>query len=76
MLLCRNGVRKARPQQELDLERDAKKNTKSFCRHINHILVSNTGKLVTTDKGKAEVFNSVFALVFTSDCSSHSPNAG
>ena len=36
--------------------------------------MSNTGRLVTTDKEKAEVFNNTFA--FTADCSSHSLWAG
>ena len=40
-------------------------------------LVSNTGRLVTTDKEKAEVLKNFFffASVFTSDCSANSPQA-
>jgi len=34
---------------------------------------SNTGRLATMNKEKAEVFNNIFASVFTTDCSSHTP---
>jgi len=37
--------------------------------------VSNTDRLVTADEDKAEGFNNFFASVFTSDCSTHSPQA-
>lgn len=34
--------------------------------------MSNTGRLVTTDKKKAEVLNIFFALALTGNCSTHS----
>jgi len=34
-------------------------------------LISKTGKLATTDQGKAEVLNNFFALVFTGNLPSH-----
>ena len=64
------------------MARGAKKNKKGFYRYINWkrkvqegipFLVSNTGMLVTTGKEKAEVFTNIFALVFTSACSTHGP---
>ena len=67
--LCRDGVRKAKAQLELNLARDAKKNKKGFYRYLNQkrkvqeavpLLVSDTGKLVTTDKEKAEVLTKFF----------------
>ncbi|KFV69128.1 hypothetical protein N307_09661, partial [Dryobates pubescens] len=71
--LCRNEVRKAKAQLELNLARDVKKNKKGFCRHIdqkrkvkeNVPLMSNSGELVSTDEEKAEILNNFFASVFT-----------
>ena len=64
--LCSVAVRKAKAQLELNLARDAKKNKKGFYRYLNQnrkvqqgvpSLASDTGRLVTTDKEKAEVLN-------------------
>jgi len=77
----RRDARKVKAKLQLDLARGAKKNKEGFYRHSNQkrkaqegvtFLESNTGRLVTTDKEKAEVLK-LFALVFTSDCSTHSP---
>ena len=63
--LCRDGVRKAKVQLQLGLVRDAKQK-KGFHRYLNlkrkvqdgaACLVGDTGKLVTTDKEKAEVLD-------------------
>ncbi|KAK4814463.1 hypothetical protein QYF61_018981, partial [Mycteria americana] len=61
--LCRDGVRKAKEQLELNLARDAKNNKKGFYRHINQErkvkesvppLMNKSGDLVSTDEEKAE----------------------
>ncbi|KAK4828789.1 hypothetical protein QYF61_000846 [Mycteria americana] len=78
--LCRDGVRKAKAQLELNLARDAKNNRKGFYRYVSQkrkvkesvpALMSKTGKLVTTDEEKAEVLNNFFASVFTGNLSAH-----
>ncbi|PKU30689.1 rna-directed dna polymerase from mobile element jockey- hypothetical protein [Limosa lapponica baueri] len=64
--LCRDEVRKAKVRLELNPARDAKNNKKGFYRYVNQKrkvkesmppVLSKTGKLVTTDKEKAEVLN-------------------
>jgi len=69
--LCRDGVKKAKVQLELDLARGAKKCEKGFCRYTEQegpggctLLppVSNIGRLLTMDKEKAEVLNHFFFL--------------
>ena len=80
--LCRDGIRKAKACLEINLARNAKKNKKGFYRYLNQKrkvqegippLVSNKGRLVTTDKEKVEVLNNFFVLAFSDNCSSHSP---
>ncbi|PKU49591.1 rna-directed dna polymerase from mobile element jockey-like [Limosa lapponica baueri] len=72
--LCRDEVREAKAQLELDLARDIKKNKKGFYRYINQKrkvkenvppLLSSNGELVSTEEEKAEVLNNFFASVFT-----------
>ncbi|KFQ78147.1 hypothetical protein N335_09061, partial [Phaethon lepturus] len=77
---CRDGVRRAKAQLELNLARDAKNKKKGFYRYVRQKrkvkesvlpLKSKTGKLVTTDEEKAEVLNDFFASVPTGSVSSH-----
>ncbi|OPJ86486.1 hypothetical protein AV530_017670 [Patagioenas fasciata monilis] len=77
--LCRDEVRKAKVQLELNLARDAK-NKKRFYRYVNQKrkdkasitpLMSKTDKLVTMDEEKAEVLHNFFASLFTGKLSSH-----
>ncbi|KFQ61370.1 hypothetical protein N334_04214, partial [Pelecanus crispus] len=72
--LCREGVRKAKVQLELNLARDVKNNKKGFYRYVNQKrkvkesvppLMNKNGDLVSTDKGKAEVLNNFFSSVFS-----------
>ncbi|KFZ59181.1 hypothetical protein N338_00715, partial [Podiceps cristatus] len=67
--LCRDRVRKAKACMELNLARDVKNSKKGFYRYVSQKrkvkesvppLTSKTGKLVTTDKEKAEVLTTFF----------------
>jgi len=66
-------------QLELNLARHAKNNKKNFYRYVSQkkkvkesvpTLMSKTGKLITTDKEKAEVLNNLFSSVLTCSLSS------
>ena len=71
--MCRDGIRNAKVQMELNLARDVK-NSKGFLRYtgqkrqtkesVPH-LIKKKGKLPSSDMEKAEVLNEFFALVFT-----------
>jgi len=65
---------------KLNLARDAKNNKKGFYRYVSQkrkvkesvpLLMSKTGKLVSTEEEKAEVLNNFFVSVFTGSLSSH-----
>ena len=77
---CREGIRKAKAQLELNLARDVKNNKKGFFRYIGQqrkmketvlSVMSETGDLATTDMEKAEVLKKFFASVCTGKGSSH-----
>ncbi|KAK4811175.1 hypothetical protein QYF61_019806 [Mycteria americana] len=75
---CRDEVRKAKAQLELNLARDVKGNKKGFYKYISSKrntresgdpLLNEVGDLVTQDMEKAEVLHAFFASVFTSKTS-------
>ena len=78
--LRRDGVRKANMQLELNLARDAKNNKKGCYRYLSQKRkvkesipppMSKTGKVVTMDEEKAEVWKNFFTSVFTGTPSSN-----
>ncbi|KFQ59414.1 hypothetical protein N334_04442, partial [Pelecanus crispus] len=69
--LCREGVRKAKAQLELNLAREVEK---GFYRYVNQkrkvkesvpLLMNKNGNVVSTDEEKAKVLNNFFASFFT-----------
>jgi len=77
-MFCREKIRKAKSQLELNLATKVKDNNKYFYKYIDskrraredlHPLLYAKGNTVTMDQGKAEVLNSFFASVFTSKTS-------
>ncbi|KFQ61696.1 hypothetical protein N334_12538, partial [Pelecanus crispus] len=78
--LCRDGVRKAKAQLELNLARDVKNNEKGFYRYVYQkrkvkesipLLMNKNGDLVSTDEEKAEVLSNFFASFFNGNLSPH-----
>jgi len=79
--LCRDEVRRAMAQLELNLARDAKNNTKGFYRYVSQKkkkvkesvlrLMNKNGNLISTNEEKSEGLNNIFASVFTSNLSPH-----
>ena len=78
--MCRDGIRKAKAQMELNLARDVKRNKKGFYRYTGQKrqakesappLINGKGELVIIDTEKAEIRNKFFASVFTGSQTSH-----
>ena len=78
--MCRDRIRKAKAQMELNLVRDATDNKKGFYRYIGRrrqakesVLppMKGNGELASSDIEKAEVLNECFASVFTGGQASH-----
>ena len=73
--ICREKIRKAKAQLELNLAAGVKGNKKLFYKYINskrrtreniHSLLNEAGHVITENKEKAEVLNAFFTSVFKS----------
>ena len=71
--MCREKIRKAEAQLELNLATKVRESSKYFYKYISskrrarddlHSLLDAEGNLVTKDQDKAEVLNALFASVF------------
>ena len=72
--VCRDRIRKAKVQRELNLARDVKDNKKGFYKYIGRRrqaketvppLMKSNGELASSEIEKAEVLSECFASVFT-----------
>ena len=77
--VCRDRIRKAKVQTELNLARDVKDNKKGFYRYLGRRqakessppLIKGNGELASSNIGKAEVLSECFASVFNGGQTSH-----
>ena len=76
--MCREKIRKAKAQLELNLAAGVKGNKKLFYKYINskrrtrenlHSLLDEAGNVTTEDKEKADILNAFFTSVFKSQTS-------
>ena len=79
---CRDVIRKAKAQTEVNLARDIRNNKEGFYRYIGQKrqakesispLLNEEGERATTEMEKAEVLSEVSASVFTGSQDSHTP---
>ena len=76
--MCREKIRKAKVQLELNLATGVKRNKKLFYKYFNskrrtrenlHSLLDEAGNVITEDKEKADILNAFFTSVFKSQTS-------
>ena len=80
---CTREIRKAKKKHEDNIAKDSKTNPSKFWKYVNDKCKTNVGisslrddkgKLIDTDKGKADILNNFFTSVFLKEDTSNLPN--